>query len=94
MSAGVWDTQGWGAINPSTNAAIADRNELDLWVQYRPTSGPLQGLRVKVQYSDLWQAGKSPTRNRNSGSSSITPCYSVRRQSSRIPNHFFYVPVR
>ena len=57
LSAGVWDTQGWGAINPSTNAAIADRNELDLWVQYRPTSGPLQGLRVKVQYSDLWQAG-------------------------------------
>ena len=49
LSAGVWDTQGWGAINPSTNATIADRNEL-------PTSGPLQGLRVKVQYSDLWQA--------------------------------------
>ena len=57
LSVGVWDTQGWGAINPSTNAAIADRNELDLWAQYRPTSGPLQGLRVKVQYSDVWQDG-------------------------------------
>jgi hypothetical protein len=53
----VWDTQGWDAINPSTGVAIANRNQLDLWAQYRPTSGPLQGLRVKVQYSDLWQNG-------------------------------------
>jgi outer membrane porin, OprD family len=57
LSVGVWDTQGWDAINPSTGAAIANRNELNVWAQYRPTSGPLQGLRVKVQYSDLWQAG-------------------------------------
>lgn len=57
LSAGVWDSQGWGAINPAANATIPDRNELDLWVQYRPTSGPLQGLRVKMQYSDLWQQG-------------------------------------
>jgi hypothetical protein len=61
LSAGVWDTQGWNAINPSTGMGIPNRNELDLWVQYRPTSGPLQGLRVKVQYSDLWQDGN--TRN-------------------------------
>lgn len=57
LSVGIWDTQGWDAINPSTGAPIPDRNELDLWAQYRPTSGPLQGLRVKVQYSDLWQNG-------------------------------------
>jgi hypothetical protein len=57
LSVGAWDTQGWGAINPTTGAAIANRNELNLWAQYRPTSGPLQGLRVKVQYSDLWQNG-------------------------------------
>jgi hypothetical protein len=57
LSAGVWDTQGWDAINPITRVGMANRNELDLWAQYRPTSGPLQGLRVKVQYSDLWQNG-------------------------------------
>ena len=57
LSIGVWDTQGWGAINPSTGVAIPDRNELDLWAQYRPTSGRLQGFRVKLQYSDLWQDG-------------------------------------
>jgi outer membrane porin, OprD family len=57
LTVGIWDTQGWDAINPSTGAAIANRNELNLWAQYRPTSGPLQGLRVKLQYSDLWQNG-------------------------------------
>ena len=57
LTAGVWDTQGWGAINPATGMSIADRNELNLWLQYRPTSGPLQGLRFKAQYSDVWQAG-------------------------------------
>ena len=40
---------------PLPNAAIADRSELDLWIQYRPSVGPLKGLRVKVQYSDVWQ---------------------------------------
>ncbi len=57
LSVGIWDTQGWGAINPSNGMPIANRNELDLWTQYRPSSGPLQGLRVKVQYADVWQAG-------------------------------------
>ena len=57
LSVGVWDTQGWGAINPSTGMSIANRNELDVWLQYRPTSGPLQGFRFKAQYSDLWQQG-------------------------------------
>ena len=37
LSVGIWDTQGWGAINPSSGMPIADRNELDLWAQYRPT---------------------------------------------------------
>jgi hypothetical protein len=47
----------WDAINTSTNAGIPDRRELDLWIQYRPTEGPLKGLRVKTQYSNLWQQG-------------------------------------
>ena len=57
FSAGVWYTQGWDAINPITRAAIADRSELDLWLQYRPSSGPLQGLRVRTAFSEVWQDG-------------------------------------
>ena len=57
VSVGAWDTQGWGAINPATGVGINDRNELDVWMQYRPTEGPLKGFRLKVQYSDLWQDG-------------------------------------
>jgi hypothetical protein len=59
LSAGVWDTQGWGAFNPANGSRIADSNELDLWLQYRPTSGPFQGFRFKTQYSDLWQKGSA-----------------------------------
>ncbi len=57
LSTGAWYSQGWGAINTATNLGIPDRRELDLWIQYRPTEGPLKGLRVKTQYSNLWQQG-------------------------------------
>ena len=57
LSAGAWYSQGWDAINGITGAAIADRRELDLWIQYRPSSGPLQGLRVRTAYSEVWQEG-------------------------------------
>jgi len=57
LTAGVWYTRGWDAINPATAAAIPDRNELDVWLQYRPSSEPLKGLRTKVQYSTVWQEG-------------------------------------
>jgi hypothetical protein len=57
LSAGVWYTQGWGAINSSTNAAIPDERELDLWIQYRPTEGPLKGFRLKTTYGTVWQQG-------------------------------------
>jgi hypothetical protein len=57
LSTGAWYTQGWGAIDPSTNLGIPDRRELDVWLQYRPTEGPLKGLRLKTQYSNLWQQG-------------------------------------
>ena len=57
LSAGAWYTQGWGALDPVTNFAIPNRSELDLWIQYRPTEGPLKGLRVKTQYGNVWQDG-------------------------------------
>lgn len=55
LSTGVWYTRGWDALNPNTNSGVPDREELDLWVQYRPSEGPLKGLRVKVQFADVWQ---------------------------------------
>lgn len=58
-SAGAWFTQGWGALDPVTLSGIPDRRELDLWVQYRPTEGPLKGFRFKTQYSSLWQQGNA-----------------------------------
>ena len=57
LSVGAWYTQGWDAINGITGAAIADRRELDLWIQYRPSDGPLKGLRVRTAYSEVWQDG-------------------------------------
>lgn len=57
VSAGAWYTHGWDAINPATQAAISNRSELDIWLQYRPSDGPLKGFRMKTQYSSLWQQG-------------------------------------
>jgi hypothetical protein len=36
---------------------IPNQNELDLWIQYRPTEGPLKGFRLKTQYANVWQQG-------------------------------------
>jgi hypothetical protein len=55
LSVGAWYTHGWDAINPVAALAIPDRDELNLWIQYRPNDGPLKGLRVKTQYSTIWQ---------------------------------------
>jgi hypothetical protein len=57
FTTGAWYTQGWGATDPTTNIAIPDRRELDVWIQYRPSEGPLKGFRLKTQYSTLWQQG-------------------------------------
>jgi hypothetical protein len=57
FSAGAWYTHGWNAINTSTNSGIPNRDELDLWIQYRPTEGPLKGFRLKSQCGNVWQLG-------------------------------------
>ena len=57
VSTGAWYTHGWGAIDPSSNLGIPNRDELDLWIQYRPTEGPLKGFRLKTQYANVWQQG-------------------------------------
>jgi len=45
------------AVDTGTNLRIPNRNELDLWLQYRPTEGPLKGFRLKTQYANVWQQG-------------------------------------
>jgi hypothetical protein len=57
LSAGAWYTRAWDAINTATNLRIPDEKELNLWLQYRPSEGPLKGFRFKTQYSDVWQQG-------------------------------------
>jgi hypothetical protein len=57
LTAGAWYAHGWGAKDPSTGLGIPNRDELDLWLQYRPSEGPLKGLRVRIQYANVWQQG-------------------------------------
>ena len=57
LSVGAWATHGWDAIDPTTDLGIPNRDELDLWIQYRPTEGRFKGFRLKTQYSDVWQGG-------------------------------------
>ena len=59
LSTGTWYTHGWDAISPGTGLGIPNRNELDLWIQYRPTEGPLKGFRLKTQYANVWQQGNA-----------------------------------
>lgn len=57
LTVGAWYSSGWDAINPTTGGSLADREEFDVWMQYRPSKGPYKGLRTKVQYADVWQDG-------------------------------------
>jgi hypothetical protein len=57
LSAGTWYSHGWDAIDALTTLGLPNRSELDVWLQYRPTEGPLKGFRLKVQYADVWQQG-------------------------------------
>ncbi|MFG3592476.1 OprD family outer membrane porin [Bradyrhizobium sp. RDI18] len=57
LSIGAWYMHGWDAINTSTGLGIPDQNELDVWIQYRPTEGPLKGFRLRAQYANVWQQG-------------------------------------
>lgn len=47
---------GWGqgidAINPTTEASESDRNLLNLHLDYEPSGGRLEGLRVQLYYSN------------------------------------------
>jgi len=57
LSVGAWYTHGWDALNPATRLAMPNSDEFDVWVQYRPSAGPLKGFRLKTQYANAWQGG-------------------------------------
>ena len=38
---------------------------MDLWIQYRPTEGPLKGFRAKVQYANILAARATAGQQRN-----------------------------
>jgi hypothetical protein len=42
--------QGFDAINSETGASLANESELDLRLVYQPHRGPLQGLRLELEY--------------------------------------------
>src|SRR5258708_36662464 len=56
-NAGAWYAHGWGGYDPTTGLGIPNRDELDLWLQYRPSEGLLKGFRLRVQYANVWQQG-------------------------------------
>jgi hypothetical protein len=55
FSVGTWYTLGSDSIDTSTDTEIPRRSELDVWMQYRPSTGQWKGLRLKAQYADVWQ---------------------------------------
>ena len=85
LSVGAWYTQGWDAINGITGAAIADRRELDIWAQYRPSSGPLRACGCGRPIRKSGRTAMCAIPSRNSASSSTTPCCSARRRCCRRP---------
>lgn len=51
--------QGYGTPNLFTNGGFADQDELDLRFVYEPHRGPLEGLRVELEYIN-WQVPDQP----------------------------------
>ena len=46
---------GWGRVDPSTKASVADENEFNADVQYRPQWKFLKGLWFRVRYANVHQ---------------------------------------
>jgi hypothetical protein len=50
----VW---GWDAIDPSTNASLPNKQELDLALRWQPSDGRWKGLSVCARYADVFSTG-------------------------------------
>jgi outer membrane porin, OprD family len=44
--------RGVDALDPATGGSLPDRDEIDLRLEYEPHGGPLEGLRVEIDYID------------------------------------------
>jgi len=55
VSAYALFVHGWGRINPATKASVANENEFDADVQYRPKWKFLKGLWFRVRYAMVHQ---------------------------------------
>jgi hypothetical protein len=55
VSAYALFVHGWGRINPTTKASVADENEFDADVQWRPKWKFLKGLWFRVRYAMVHQ---------------------------------------
>jgi hypothetical protein len=60
VTAGASLGHGVDAINPFTGSGLPDRTEYDLFLQYRPSMGPLQGLRLQAKYAKVLGDGFGP----------------------------------
>lgn len=57
LSSYVLYTAGDGRIDPATGRGLADERELDADLQYRFTTGIMEGLWLRVRYAHLWEDG-------------------------------------
>ena len=54
----LW-VHGWGAIDPATKAEVYQQDEYDCDLQWRPATGDLKGLWLRVRYAHVDQRGAS-----------------------------------
>ena len=54
VTAAAWYVWGWDAINPTTNASLPNREELDLSLRYQPSEGRWKGLSIWARYGGVF----------------------------------------
>ncbi|MCK7582048.1 MAG: OprD family porin [Chromatiales bacterium] len=52
----LW-VHGWGAVDPVTQAEVYQQDEYDFDLQWRPKTGGLKGLWLRVRYAHVDQRG-------------------------------------
>ena len=55
VSAYLLFVHGWGRVNPSTKAGVADENEFNADLQWRPKWSFLKGFSARLRYGNVHQ---------------------------------------
>ena len=58
MSAQFDVVKGSDALDPSTGAPLADQSEYNYTLDYKPGSGPLEGLWLRARYAQVREDGR------------------------------------